>query len=374
MPLHLKKAFVVTISHTGIALSRRNELFFLGPTRSQSLTFKFQCRALIPSANRLLWRLSCLYSIKYVDRLAIVVSRYVTLLALLLAKRSMQAFTVWTRDLRISLWTAKMHIPTICEVHKELTAREVNALKKAKIKGFLHLAPISEHLSDKLQSLAIDLKNVPPISILPMAATTDFYSSRDSELNYERLLTLRLGYFGSYESMGVESGIDLFIKSLSSVKNLPIEIVLVGIGPEGRRKISELTSGYRNRGLLITVIDYVDHSEVPSLMRNCHVLILPYGPEYFNLGRFPIKLVEYSASRIPILCSDTPSHRKILGEQKAFFYNLNEPASISKALEEIITDREKRKLVVEAAFTWASSLTYDARAEAIENALSQVQD
>jgi glycosyltransferase involved in cell wall biosynthesis len=89
----------------------------------------------------------------------------------------------------------------------------------------------------------------------------------------------------------------------------------------------------------------VDYKDVPNLIRNFDVGIIPYQLNTFNLGTNPNKFFEYSAMGVPCISTDIPSLRKFL-PQISIGHTLNEWANlIEKAFEISGADRKKlRKL------------------------------
>lgn len=365
MPLDVNKAFVVTISHTGKALSKHGQVLFFGPSKSNPTGLIHKFPVFLPKISSIMWAISRLYSVPFLDKLAVVLNRNIIKLALNINFRLTKEFCVWTRDLRVSICSANLKFASLCEVHKELTDNEVNSLRGLRRPKFLMLGPISEYLMQKINQTASNMQINLSAASLPMAASPAFYASEEKYADYASYNAVKIGYFGSFETMGVKSGINQFAKSLFEISTHTFELTLVGIGLSGRLEIESLRATLNLLGGTIEIVDYAEHREIPNLMRKFHILVLPYSESPFNLGRFPIKAVEYAASRVPILCSNTISHANILGHSKAFFYDINEPSSLSNAIEDIMSNKELRENKIKNAFSWALQLTYENRAKSI---------
>ena len=65
------------------------------------------------------------------------------------------------------------------------------------------------------------------------------------------------------------------------------------------RKIKE----YKNAKF----VGEVDYKDVPNLIRNFDIGIIPYKLNSFNLGTNPNKFFEYSAIGVPCISTDIPS-------------------------------------------------------------------
>ena len=85
----------------------------------------------------------------------------------------------------------------------------------------------------------------------------------------------------------------------------------------------------------------VDYKDVPNLIRNFDVGIIPYQLNSFNLGTNPNKFFEYSAMGVPCISTDIPSLRKFL-PQISIGHTSNEWANlIEKAFETSGADRKE---------------------------------
>lgn len=92
----------------------------------------------------------------------------------------------------------------------------------------------------------------------------------------------------------------------------------------------------------------IPYQDVPNLIRNFDVGIIPYQLNSFNLGTNPNKFFEYSAMGVPCISTDIPSLRKFF-PQISIGHTLNEWAKlIEEALE--TSDGNKKKLRALAKF------------------------
>jgi hypothetical protein len=88
--------------------------------------------------------------------------------------------------------------------------------------------------------------------------------------------------------------------------------------------------------------------------------VIPYGDTDYNNERFPIKLIEYAAARVPILISDIQSHRDIAPEKVATFFRptaTHFATKVESLFENSVETTEKN----ENAYAWAKSFTYKNR-------------
>jgi glycosyltransferase involved in cell wall biosynthesis len=77
--------------------------------------------------------------------------------------------------------------------------------------------------------------------------------------------------------------------------------------------------------------------------------------------------VEYAARRIPIIASNTKAHQRILGNDKALYFELNSSTSLIDCISKVATNEGVGELISENGFNWAKSLTYENRAQNVLN-------
>ena len=75
--------------------------------------------------------------------------------------------------------------------------------------------------------------------------------------------------------------------------------------------------------------------------------------------------MEYAARRIPIIASNTKAHQRILGQNKALYFELNSSATLIKCISELATNEGIGELISENGFNWVKSLTYENRVQKI---------
>jgi len=106
-------------------------------------------------------------------------------------------------------------------------------------------------------------------------------------------------------------------------------------------------------GEFIETIDFVPHDEIPGLLTKADIFIFASSCE-----NMPITLLEAMAAGLPIACSDRGPMREIL-EDGGVYFDPESSASISAAIEKIISNRELRISIARRAkelseqYSWA---------------------
>ncbi len=165
------------------------------------------------------------------------------------------------------------------------------------------------------------------------------------QLPEEKKIVLYTGHL--YARKGVDT-LATAAKSLSE----NIDTYFVG-GTE--QDIEQFRSRYTSDG--IHIVGHVSHALVPLWLRAADVLILPNTAQdtAASLYTSPMKLFEYMASGTPIVSSDVPAVREVLGTETAYFAEPDNPAALARAIREALADlgaQERAKKAQEEALRY----------------------
>lgn len=119
-------------------------------------------------------------------------------------------------------------------------------------------------------------------------------------------------------------------------ESLQATLELAGPEIEGDRNFTELRqdAGWqrvRNHG-------FIDQPSTFEILRNVRAGLVLYHPEPNQVESLPQKIFEYMGAGIPVIASDFPFWRKIIGESGCgIFVNPMKPAEIARAIEHVLT-------------------------------------
>jgi glycosyltransferase involved in cell wall biosynthesis len=127
----------------------------------------------------------------------------------------------------------------------------------------------------------------------------------------------------------------------------------------------------------VRVLAPVPHDEVPDLLSQAHVGVLPFPDEEKFRVSSPIKLFEYMASGMPILATRVACHTDVVGDGTYTFWAEDESVeSLLAALRQVWRERNSLGDMALGAATAAEKWTWQESGRdlkrALEYGLSQV--
>ena len=167
----------------------------------------------------------------------------------------------------------------------------------------------------------------------------ELFNSALREHNPQKLIAetkqKTIGYVGNISAFRLD--FELISELLSKSKGF--DFVFAGpieSDPETQTWIGRIKE-YKNAKF----VGEIPYKDVPNLIQNFDVGIIPYQLNSFNLGTNPNKFFEYSAMGVPCISTDIPSLRKFL-PQISIGHTSNEWANlIKKAFETSGSDRKE---------------------------------
>lgn len=226
-------------------------------------------------------------------------------------RRRRRTDVVYARDQFGPVMAGLLRIPCVYEAHFVPRGVVRRMLRWAMNRPtFAGLVAISEALVTELE--VAGLRSSSPVIVAPDAATDPGpFGPPPAPAPF------RVGYAGSFaKGKGVEWLVDI-ASDLGDV-----EFVVMGGSPEQVARVS--TGAPPN----VRFVGHVPHATVASLLRECHVLVLPYRERVFGASETaditavmsPLKLFEYLAVGRAIVATDLPVLREALPEGDGVTY------------------------------------------------------
>ena len=162
-------------------------------------------------------------------------------------------------------------------------------------------------------------------------------------------------------------GVDVLLRALAALPN--VRGLIVG-GSEAELDLARARQLSADLGLgdRVTFTGWVRPSEVPRLLRDAAILVvpnrsMPASARYTS----PLKLFEYLALGKPVVASDLPALREILRDQEnALLVPPDRPAALAAALRDVLEDSALAERLSRGAHVEAQKYTWDRRAERLE--------
>ncbi len=116
----------------------------------------------------------------------------------------------------------------------------------------------------------------------------------------------------------------------------------------------------------IRIIGHVAPERVPFYLRAADVLVIPNSGKNEDTARFasPMKLFEYMASGTPIVASNVPSIREVLGDQEALFVDADDAAALVNGITSVFTHEKEAHEKADSAqrktreYTWGERVRH----------------
>jgi glycosyltransferase involved in cell wall biosynthesis len=118
--------------------------------------------------------------------------------------------------------------------------------------------------------------------------------------------------------------------------SLPAELELAGPEAKGETNLSELSQhpGWAR----VKHYGFIDQRRTFQILQNVRAGLVLFHPEPNHFEALPQKMFEYMAAGLPVIASDFPFWREILGRSDcALFVDPLSPGEISKAIEYVLT-------------------------------------
>jgi len=188
------------------------------------------------------------------------------------------------------------------------------------------------------------------------------------ELPHEKKIVMYVGAFYAWK------GVSFLLETWKKYFHEQSDMVLVLVG--GGKEELKRHGGYEAYASCANII-LVAHeaaSRIPLYLRAADVLVLPNQPLTEESSNFtsPIKLFEYMASSRPIIASDLPSIREILGDENGLLAAPKEHGALASGISFLLAHKGEASQYTFRARSMVMGYSWSARADRLSSIVSNV--
>lgn len=175
-----------------------------------------------------------------------------------------------------------------------------------------------------------------------------------------------IGYIGRLSGAGEDKGKSILFTAFAAVaKKYPHAKFLI-VGEKGTDIAAYLriaNSKIQKRFIFTGVVPY---KEMPIYFSLLNIGIIPFPDRpHFRYFMSPLKLFDYLTAGVPIITSDLPSIREVVGENNAIFVEPGDAGQLAGGIEKLIGDLQERKKMATANRILSRRFTWKKRAQKI---------
>lgn len=264
---------------------------------------------------------------------------------------------IWSREPILAYFLSVLiRVTVVVELHHVPQRFNRLVMHRLKRDSKVVVAPIKSSIRDELK---LDALTTP---IANMAVNDEFLRVGKARIS-ERDLKRKIVVLGKVSNMHQRVSHEQLFRELQSLgtNTLPATLVaFIGIDDIFQSRLSIAKNG----NLKLQFMGHIVHETLPIILSEFDIGIIPYSENRYFRDTFPIKAVEYAATKILIVASDTVNHKQIL-QDRAFYYSFEEEGSLSTLLTKIWSGELDTGEVIEKAYQWAQSKTYSRRVDKI---------
>jgi glycosyltransferase involved in cell wall biosynthesis len=154
-------------------------------------------------------------------------------------------------------------------------------------------------------------------------------------------------------------GIDLAIRAIPLLREkIPgIRLLIAGKGP-AEQDLKDLSESLNLNGA-ISFLGLVQHRDLPSVMAEADIGIATSRPDAFRQYASPLKICEYMAAGLPVICSGGGDAEKIIVDSKAGANIKFSPEALAQSVLFLLGSSDRLAAASEAGIEYARSRSWE---------------
>jgi glycosyltransferase involved in cell wall biosynthesis len=174
-------------------------------------------------------------------------------------------------------------------------------------------------------------------------------------------------YAGSFKTMGVDKGIDEIIGAFKVLNNTELLFIAVGGDAVDVQYYEDMADKQGVAGQCI-FIGRQTQAELALWEKAADILLAPFPDKaHYRYFMTPLKLFEYMAAKRPIIASDLPSIREIMGENNCLFCQPGDAEDLAKKINDLSADQALADKIAIQAYDDVKKYSWEKRVEKILN-------
>jgi glycosyltransferase involved in cell wall biosynthesis len=249
-----------------------------------------------------------------------------------------------------SLWTSDVAWAEQSETYRRRRDTETRCMTRAAA-----VVTLSESMRGDIVERGVDPDRV---HVVPNGVDTDTFSPRPRSQE----LVDRYGLAGSFV-FGYVSNLDhyregqeLLVEAAVELRRRGVPATALVVGDGRRRSLLERRAAEVDAGSAVVFTGSVPHAEVLDYYTLCDVFVVPRIDERAARLVTPLKPLEAMALQVPLLVSDLPALREIIGGgARGSTFRAGDVASLADELERLYRDPERARQLAAEARRWVET-------------------
>lgn len=207
------------------------------------------------------------------------------------------------------------------------------------------------------------------IGIWPSGVNVDdFKLAWETRLSPDEDKPIRFVYIGAIHT---ERNLIAVIEAAAMAKKRNIALTLDIIGSGNQKETLQMLAKKRGN-TFIKVWGPIPQNQIPMLLANYDIGILPF-PDVREINvSSAIKMFEYIAAGMPVLATKIEAHLRVFNERDFVFWTGETPESMAEAMADASASKTKLPILGKHAREYARSWTWAESAKKLSNALEKV--
>lgn len=238
-----------------------------------------------------------------------------------------------------------------------VTRKKFSMTIKAAAHCFNGMLAITDEMAKYLKKIT-DIRM--PVGIWTSGVNLDLFNP---DKLYERISGIEGRFVIMYHGVFTPTrGLDMIILAIDKIRREYPEVLMFFLGDGSMREKMKAMVRERDMDDNVIICGPVPNNEIPRYLHSAHIGILAFPNHEWWSVQSPLKLFEYLAMSKPVIISDIPMNRNVVGNRNiAFYIKDNSVEQICEGIKTAIINRQQlsgmgeegRKIIVEE-YSWMS--------------------